>query len=103
MQANPPKDFANAASANLITDSERVARPESSKGVVDAPGGHKPRRGSGSRWVRLGLSTVGIVFVWLVLLPCVGRFPAVQCHLEHLEARNINASAMFYTELEDRP
>jgi hypothetical protein len=42
-------------------------------------------------------------FVWLVLLPWIARWEVVETHLKLLEERQIDASAMFYTELEPRP
>ncbi len=41
--------------------------------------------------------------IWLVLLPWIARWEVVERHLKLLEDRNIDASAMFYTELEPRP
>jgi len=41
--------------------------------------------------------------IWLVVLPWIARWEAVERHLRFLEERHIDASAMFYTELESRP
>jgi hypothetical protein len=41
--------------------------------------------------------------VWLVVLPWIARWEVVERHLQLLEERQIDASAMFYTELEARP
>lgn len=47
-----------------------------------------------------GLSLVAIALVWLVFLPWLGQRPAVRRHVDALHAADINASAMFYSELE---
>lgn len=52
-------------------------------------------------WFRLMVLVLGIVLVWSVLLPWVGRWSVVREHLELMERSNINAGAMFYTEVED--
>ncbi len=46
------------------------------------------------------ISLGGIALVWLVFLPWLGAQPAVRQHIERLDAADVNASAMFYTELE---
>ena len=53
----------------------------------------------------LGLISIAFAAsaVWLVVLPWIGRWESVENHLKLLESRRIDASAMFYTELEDRP
>ncbi len=38
--------------------------------------------------------------IWLVVLPWIARWESVERHLRFLEERHIDASAMFYTELE---
>lgn len=49
-------------------------------------------------------STIVTVFVmaafWLVFLPWLGKQPPVRRHVDTLHAAEINASAMFYSELE---
>lgn len=47
-----------------------------------------------------GVSMLAIALVWLVFLPWLGERPAVRSHVDRLHAANINASAMFYSELE---
>jgi hypothetical protein len=44
---------------------------------------------------------LGMVLVWSVFLPWVGRWWVVREHLELMERSNINAGAMFYTEVEN--
>jgi hypothetical protein len=46
----------------------------------------------------------GIVAVtWLVVLPQVGRLPPIARHVRAMENRQVNPSAMVYTELERLP
>lgn len=56
-----------------------------------------------SLWIRTSAFIVmlaAIAWIWLIVLPWVARWPTVEAHLEHLNSKRINASAMFYTELE---
>jgi len=46
-----------------------------------------------------GLLSIG----WLVVLPAVASRPAVSGYLQRLDDQGIDASAMFYTELEMMP
>jgi len=48
----------------------------------------------------LAATIVVIASVWLIVLPRCGRIPAIREHLQMLEDRGIDPSAMFYTELE---
>ncbi|MEO1982087.1 MAG: hypothetical protein ABGZ24_16330 [Fuerstiella sp.] len=41
-----------------------------------------------------------IAIVWCVMLPWVARRPAMEEHLNWLDDRGIDPSAMYYTELE---
>jgi hypothetical protein len=47
----------------------------------------------------LVLSTL-LVVIWLVVLPWIGRLPAVSDHIEQMKFKRIHPDAMFYTELE---
>ena len=53
----------------------------------------------------LGLISIAIATgaIWLLVFPWIGSWESVENHLDLLESRRIDASAMFYTELEDRP
>lgn len=51
--------------------------------------------------IRLLAGVLGILLVWSVILPWVGRWMVVREHLELMERSNINAGAMFYTELQN--
>ncbi len=50
--------------------------------------------------VRLGLSLGVIAVVWCVVLPWIARRPVMEEHLNWLDDRGIDPSAMYYTELE---
>lgn len=51
--------------------------------------------------IRLLAAVLGIVLMWGVVLPWMGSWGVVRAHLELLERENINAGAMFYTEVEN--
>jgi hypothetical protein len=46
----------------------------------------------------VAVSSLGLI--WLVILPWLGERAAVRYHVETLHAADVNASAMFYSELE---
>ena len=48
----------------------------------------------------LAFSTLGIALVWCLVLPWLSGRPAIQKRLEFLDQRDIDPSAMYYTELE---
>lgn len=50
--------------------------------------------------IAASLSITAIALFWLVFLPWLGTQPAVRQHVDSLHAADINASAMFYSELE---
>lgn len=52
------------------------------------------------RLLRLGLALLIVSAIWLVLLPLASRAPAVASHMENLDEHNVDASAMYYTELD---
>lgn len=47
-----------------------------------------------------GASMLAIAMFWLLFLPWLGQRPAIRHHVDTLHAAEINASAMFYSELE---
>jgi hypothetical protein len=53
--------------------------------------------------LRLAFATAILAAVWLVVLPTIGRHPAVERHVRLMEACDVNPSAMVYTELEHLP
>lgn len=55
------------------------------------------------RWRRctLGLAAmVAMAMMWLIVLPRLSQQSRVRAHIDALHAADINASAMFYSELE---
>ena len=52
---------------------------------------------------RLAVATAILLVVWLVILPWVGRRPAIDRHVRAMEEGGVNPAAMFYTELERLP
>ncbi len=50
--------------------------------------------------MRLAAGVAAILVLWLVILPWIGHQPPIRRHIEFLEQRHIDPSAMFYTELE---
>lgn len=47
------------------------------------------------------LKAVGLIALgWLAILPWIAERPQIKSHLDWLDDRKINPSAMYYTELE---
>lgn len=53
-----------------------------------------------ARRLALGVCSCAIAFIWLVVLPWWAHRSAMQARIEWLRARQIDPSAMVYTELE---
>ncbi|MFZ4082054.1 MAG: hypothetical protein ACOYKN_12555 [Pirellula sp.] len=53
------------------------------------------------RWVKLLGGCMLLAFVWLWILPRIAETSSVRKHMLLLEERNINAGAMFYTEVQE--
>ena len=75
--------------------------------IAAAPEVSKPQGASEPRGVwnsrdagKLAAALALISGVWLVLLPQLSRRPETAAHLRELDRQGIDASAMFYTELE---
>ena len=51
-------------------------------------------------WLQLGLLSTFVAVVWLVALPWCSQTGTVARRLDWLEAKRIDPSAMFYTELD---
>lgn len=49
---------------------------------------------------RLAVAVAGIWVLWCVVLPTVSNWGPIREHIDFLESKRIDASAMFYTELE---
>ena len=56
-----------------------------------------------SRVVRLLAGVMVVAVVWCGLLPRLLRWPPVARHVALMEARGVDPSAMYYTELERLP
>jgi hypothetical protein len=54
-------------------------------------------------WVRLLAAVAVMAALWLVGLPYLGRQPSVRRYINENEARGIDPSAKFYTELPGMP
>jgi hypothetical protein len=54
-------------------------------------------------WCRLTVVIFATAVVWLIILPSVARIPQVAARRAANEARGINPSAMYYTELRAMP
>ena len=52
------------------------------------------------RWLKASAAAGSLAVTWLVVLPWLGEQPAVRRHVDSLHAADINASAMFYSELD---
>lgn len=50
--------------------------------------------------VRLAVASAGLGVLWCVVLPAACNWAPVRQHIDALESKRIDASAMFYTELE---
>src|SRR5690606_32637974 len=50
--------------------------------------------------LHLLLATATLVAVWLLLLPALLHLAPIRNHVDHLDAHGVDASAMYYTELE---
>jgi len=61
------------------------------------------RRPSGliSRWVRLLLAFFLVWLFMFVIAPVIGKSPAVKTLADFIEERGIDASALYYTEVEE--
>jgi hypothetical protein len=53
--------------------------------------------------IRLSAGAVITALVWCGLLPQILRLAPVQAHVSLMEARGVDPSAMYYTELERLP
>jgi hypothetical protein len=53
--------------------------------------------------LRLAVCAGIVAVTWLVVLPRVGRLPPIARHVRAMENRQVNPSAMVYTELERLP
>jgi hypothetical protein len=61
----------------------------------------RERRAKG--WIRLSAWVFVVGVVWMVVLPTVGSQSGVRSSIQFLREREIDPSAMFYTDLEALP
>lgn len=68
----------------------------------DCPKSDSPDCSAGlrRRWSSFLLVTGALGLVWFVALPRIARVPQIRAKIEHLEAHQIDPSAMYYTDLE---
>ena len=80
-------------------ESIRPARLAGASAAGNAPGARRARVRPGGLW-RLAASVAVIGFVWLVVLPRIGRIPWIAEHSQWLEQRGVDPAAMYYTEVD---
>jgi hypothetical protein len=59
-----------------------------------------PRSWRYSGLIRLAMWVVPVAILWLLVLPWLARRPVVADHIQWLDDHDVDASAMYYTELE---
>ena len=59
-----------------------------------------PNRSIQHGWWKLVTGVVVLAIIWMLLLPMVARRPSVAGRIERLEAKGIDPTAIFYTELD---
>lgn len=55
------------------------------------------------RYRQAAIALAVVAFLWLVVLPTIGRLEPVRDFIDANESRGINPGAMYYTELEAMP
>ena len=53
-----------------------------------------------NRWRWFLILTVSLSILWLVILPRAAKIPQLQSEIDFLEQKNIDPTAMFYSDLE---
>jgi hypothetical protein len=66
--------------------------------ISTGQGGARSLRYSGL--IRLVMWVVPVAILWLLVLPWLARRPVVADHIQWLDEHDVDASAMYYTELE---
>jgi len=51
-------------------------------------------------WCKLTLAVISLTTIWLTILPMIAQQPTVAARIQRLEARGIDPTAIFYTELD---
>ena len=60
----------------------------------------RPSHSAAKRWLKLLVACSLITLLWLIVLPWIGSQPSISETIRDHQARGIDPSAMFYTELE---
>jgi hypothetical protein len=68
--------------------------------AIESPAKTAGPRTATSGWLLLAVGASLILAIWLIVLPRLAADPAVQRRIQFLQQRQIDPSAMFYTELE---
>ncbi|WP_417378152.1 hypothetical protein [Gimesia sp.] len=55
---------------------------------------------SRQRWVRFLLLLAAVCLLWLVVFPQIATIPQVKAEIDFLEEKQIDPTAMFYSDLE---
>lgn len=71
---------------------------EKEKKIATTPS--RPAQGGLQRWLSAAAVGLAVALLWLVVLPWLGDCQPIRQHVDALHAADINASAMFYSELE---
>ena len=58
------------------------------------------RASRASRWSSALAAVAGLAIFWLGVLPWLSSQASIRRHVDSLHAADVNASAMFYSELE---
>ena len=56
-----------------------------------------------NKWIRFGVASTTIAFIWSVILPAIASQRVVSEHIANQKRLGIDPSALFYTELEVTP
>ena len=63
--------------------------------LFQMPLNDRDRRGA----LRFAVGCAAIAFLWLLVLPALGRQSSVRRHIERTRAQGIHPDALFYTEM----
>ncbi|MGN6134584.1 MAG: hypothetical protein ACTHOU_08790 [Aureliella sp.] len=87
-----------------MTTTRSIGRPagrhSDSGGAAESVDSGRSDSAAPLRWLSAIAVVLGLALVWLVVLPWLGEQAPVRRHVDALHAADINASAMFYSELE---
>ena len=60
----------------------------------------KKRQSALHRWLSLGICSSAVALIWLIVLPALSRGLGLQTEIHDRQIRGIDATAMFYTDLD---